>query len=840
MEKTPQISENVSFSSEPGDSLNPKSVSDEHSKPMYASSYRRSSAGSGVSRTIRASFPPSGKLQFSYREILTGLEKEYRKYHTRPSYIRVPNQLSIEDSMILDTRYEDLVIPERQMSFSMVVDNPRRKVRGYSSIQSRNREAWVDDNAVVQCHHCDKEFGILPWKRRSHCRACGGIFCGQCVKRKAIIPEYITVPEPPSGKQFEIGKSRVRVCEFCFEKIEQLRKLEILILVFDKVSDKHMLNVDDFRTISKVCKSWNYLANFFLSKFRELQYRLSPQPFSHSEQRWLWINRKFFVGHSIWMVQLIRSVYQKNVVGKRIETEILMLLKSHADIYKKKAQRNKTCHELMCTRDCSTKFSISDIIGLLHKNIDCINIRKYAIRMLRKVSEEEFQCFIPYLCYSIKFDRVTLPDGIIAPHLIKKCARNATIANKIYFQFQILMENPDEYAQCVYEHWIEEWHQKVPLKIQQQVSGISQVQKTLRTCYEKSKKPLRTLSVHDMKENLTKDITHILEDVGHVVPTNISAKDYNLNVKKISVKSSITRPVVLEYEHQIRSDKLERNLYKKEDLRKDDIVMCIIRLIRIILKQKENLDLNIETYNILPTSSEDGFLEMVQNCQTLYTIKERKKFTLLNYLIEQNPNGNIIELRKNFLKSCAAYCVISYLLGIGDRHLENIMMTDQGVLFHIDYGFILGQDPKPMKIPAMRISSDMVDALGGPQSRDFFIFKELCDRIYNCLRRHIHHFMPLLLLLADLDPPITDNGQFTREQIVAEIIKRFAPGESYQEAKLQLNNRIENSTKTLSYAFIDFFHYHNAENTLGNFMSNTFNNGKSWLSSLFFNQNTEI
>lgn len=130
-----------------------------------------------------------------------------------------------------------------------------------------------------------------------------------------------------------------------------------------------------------------------------------------------------------------------------------------------------------------------------------------------------------------------------------------------------------------------------------------------------------------------------------------------------------------------------------------------------------NLDLAMTPYKVLGTDCEQGYLEFVANCKTLAMIQyERSVFnTFSDDTIEKFMEAfcrkkypvdwkKMLERnRQTFIRSTAGYCVASYILGLGDRHPDNIMINfEEGRFLHIDFGHFLGNVKKKFGIKRER------------------------------------------------------------------------------------------------------------------------------------------
>ena len=70
--------------------------------------------------------------------------------------------------------------------------------------------------------------------------------------------------------------------------------------------------------------------------------------------------------------------------------------------------------------------------------------------------------------------------------------------------------------------------------------------------------------------------------------------------------------------------------------------------------------------------------------------------SIFDYLTKNQTTtpGRGQEYLQQFVKSLAACCIISYVLGLGDRHNDNILLTRDGRLFHVDFGNCFGRVKK--------------------------------------------------------------------------------------------------------------------------------------------------
>lgn len=176
-----------------------------------------------------------------------------------------------------------------------------------------------------------------------------------------------------------------------------------------------------------------------------------------------------------------------------------------------------------------------------------------------------------------------------------------------------------------------------------------------------------------------------------------------------------------------------------DDLRQDALTLQLIRLMDKLWK-RAGMDLMLSPYRVIVTGDQLGMLEVVLNAETTAGINREEggavsvlsKDVLTKWLKEQNPGEEAFQAAQNrFALSTAGYCVATYILGIGDRHNDNIMITKDGKLFHIDFGHFLGHYKKKFGIEREKapfvFSPQYAHVLGGPGAPAYVHFQKQVD-----------------------------------------------------------------------------------------------------------------
>ncbi|EAA61621.1 hypothetical protein AN6975.2 [Aspergillus nidulans FGSC A4] len=235
----------------------------------------------------------------------------------------------------------------------------------------------------------------------------------------------------------------------------------------------------------------------------------------------------------------------------------------------------------------------------------------------------------------------------------------------------------------------------------------------------------------------------------------------------------------------------------KDDLRKDQRLMEFNNMINRFLKkdvESSKRRMYIKTYAVTPLNEECGLIEWVDNLRTLRdlvtrALKERgitpnydeirhylneacsdpskvSIFTdkvlatfppvLHEWFVEMFPEtGAWFAARLRYTRSCAVMSMVGYVLGLGDRHGENILFEEgTGGILHVDFNCLFDKGltfDKPELVP-FRLTQNMIDAFGaygynGP-------FRKTCELSLDLLRQNEDALMTILETF--LHDPTTD------------------------------------------------------------------------------------
>eukprot|EP00735_Rhodelphis_limneticus_P000750 TRINITY_DN11275_c0_g1::TRINITY_DN11275_c0_g1_i1::g.762::m.762 TRINITY_DN11275_c0_g1::TRINITY_DN11275_c0_g1_i1::g.762 ORF type:complete len:1066 (+),score=268.88,sp/P54673/PI3K1_DICDI/38.97/0.0,PI3Ka/PF00613.15/6.2e-59,PI3_PI4_kinase/PF00454.22/2.1e-50,PI3K_C2/PF00792.19/5.8e+02,PI3K_C2/PF00792.19/4.8e-25,PI3K_rbd/PF00794.13/0.00056,PI3K_rbd/PF00794.13/5.8e-13,HEAT_2/PF13646.1/0.14 TRINITY_DN11275_c0_g1_i1:311-3199(+) len=402
--------------------------------------------------------------------------------------------------------------------------------------------------------------------------------------------------------------------------------------------------------------------------------------------------------------------------------------------------------------------SPDEALELLDAKFAHERVREYAVKCLERLSDEELSEYLLQLIQVLKYE--PYHDSSLARFLMRRALRCPDLIGHQFF-----------------------WH----MKAEMHVAEISErfgllIEEYLRACGIHRKRlsiqnqvmemlvgvanHIKTVSTAERLTVLRDKLAALQFPASFELPLDARFQCCGLKVEKCKYMDSKKLPLWLVFRN---ADPLGKDLYvifkAGDDLRQDMLTLQMLRIMDNIW-QREGLDLKLIPYGCVATGNEIGMLQVVLNSDTTANIaKEAGGATAVwqddiysNWLRGHNPSDTAYQAAvENFLVSCSGYCVATYVLGIGDRHNDNIMLRKDGNLFHIDFGHFLGNFKSKFGVKRERapfvFTNTFAHVLGGPKGRDFGRFVELSCKAYNILRKHTNLFMTLFALMLSTGIP---------------------------------------------------------------------------------------
>eukprot|EP00808_Paulinella_micropora_P000718 g11522.t1 len=461
-------------------------------------------------------------------------------------------------------------------------------------------------------------------------------------------------------------------------------------------------------------------------------------------------------------------------------------------------------------------------LELLDARYPDYTVRKHAVDVLMELDDEQLRMYMLQLTQCLKFE--PYHHSPLSEFLISRALKNPhTVGHYFFWNLKAELHAPHftERFAMLLEHYLSNAGLYAH-ELRKQASAMLKLQKVAEMIVKmKRRGATDEEAMAEYRRELRRLNSDFFEPMGKFrLPFNSKVEATKLLIPKCRYMSSKMVPLWLVFQSADPEDKEPLYFIFKsgDDLRQDMMTLQLLKVMDRMWLQNDK-DLKMTPYEVIATGVNDdgegvGMIQVVMNSDTTSGIQLKYgggavgalRLDPIDQFIRQYNEGQhkYEKAVDNFIASCAGYCVATFVLGIGDRHNGNIMVTKDGHLFHIDFGHFLGNFKKKFGVNRERaafvFTPEMAYVIGGRKYRKsdkFKQFGELCSEAYKALRENASFLETLFILMTAAGMP-----ELMEEKDIYYMREKLALNMPWKKADQRLHAEIRKSLDT-TYRRID-------------------------------------
>lgn len=441
----------------------------------------------------------------------------------------------------------------------------------------------------------------------------------------------------------------------------------------------------------------------------------------------------------------------------------------------------------------------STALALLDSRFPSVEVRIFALECLSQLPLSQVQLFLLAIIQSIRSECFLFSATI--QFVFKLALQNRLMGQQIFWMLRAEMQ--DESINIPFGLLLESYFRVDSHYIDPLLGSIEFIRKLnaisdsirVESTANQSKRELKIKRVKCLDKTFQQPS---LKEVVHGLQCwfNPFVHFHSVDSSKCKVMDSKMKPLSLTF-NVIDDSTVHRHtvplIFKKgDDLRQDSLILLLIKLIDQIWKEN-GFNFYLQPYACVPLDYKVGLINVVDDAFTIANIQKDKglkatsafrKESLFQWLNDRNESEDqMARAIEKFTLSCAGYCVISFILGIADRHSDNIMVKSNGQLFHIDFGHILGKFKAKFGIKRERVpfvlTQDFVHVItnGDKDPENLQVFQSYCEQAFLIIRRRselIYNIFILMLQSGLEEVSSLSDLEYLRETLVNDLCEQEA------------------------------------------------------------------